>query len=188
MGQDTLDDLCGWFQDASSGGSGWFAAFFEFLELADQAVRDLGDQEQGVFAWLQPHPVLLETPRRELWHQHVAELIERYASVRTQPLAGIQGAMAAPSNAEIIALLSTISLSAPLRYEYTLLYEQLFAEAFPDHETSKAAAVNERPDTAHLLARVRDEVRISGRLNTEPQSAPGGASEDVPDQRALEWG
>ncbi len=106
----------------------------------ETAFRHMGIAEQEISEAMRRHPsqaalinsqfITLATPKvlenkhDEMYKWHVYELLERVHS--HQPLKYA-------TKAEMLAHLSEMSLKAPLRQEWAMVYERLFNELFPQH-------------------------------------------------------
>lgn len=103
-------------------------AAFERMEIAEEEVRrarrlhpDARDRLEAAFPRLVP-PDLMVNKAREVYRCHVRELLGRV----------VDGHDLTPgTDAEVMCVLSLLSLDAPLNATHATLYERIFTKVFP---------------------------------------------------------
>ena len=103
----------------------------EVIVAAQTKYPDKEKELSDLFLALLP-PKIFAGKRPRLYNAHCKELVERVANG-----VGDSKGIALATKAEVVALLSELSLAAPLKHDYVVLYETLFTEIFGDKVADK---------------------------------------------------
>lgn len=160
----------------SSGVGGVIARTFSRMELAEEEIEAAKRRHplatgriHRTFLHLCPSPALSAAPEK-LFRAHCTELLERVAA----------GDDLRPgTTAEVLAVLSELSLAAPLDRAHTLLFVKLFSDLFPEaaakmqsENEPPAADRYERERIAELEASFRKKLRVPDRLEPRRGTTP----------------
>ncbi len=152
------------------------ARTFSKMELAEEEI-DAAKRRHPLaagrihraFRHLCPSPALSAAPEK-LFRAHCTELLERVAA----------GCDLRPgTTAEVLAVLSELSLRAPLERAHTLLFVKLFSDLFPEaaarmqsENEPPAADRYERERVVELEAAFRAKLRVPDRLEPRRGTTP----------------
>jgi hypothetical protein len=135
---------------------------FEFIQVAEEEVRRFLKRQPESAAQLRTMPLVLLRPssecmkkaRVELYRHHCAELLERIRTGADTTLG---------TSAEVMLLLSRVSLVRPLGVQEASLYARLFSDAFPCVDIGECVAEPWPGACSELLKAIQHQLRIESR-------------------------
>ena len=119
----------------------------EEIELAQKRHPDHDEELWSMFKWLRPGDSMFEAPER-LYRCHCKELLQR--KVDGKPLNS-------PTSAEVLNVLRIMSLNAPLKREWVLLYSRLMLQEL-DYDTGMEETEWDRPEVDRVDKSIRSKL------------------------------